>query len=58
MRFNAHVGYLRWAPNVTGEEKIFGPDPGEDRTRDPPHKHPTLYRVTIKTGSYRKAVQV
>ena len=32
--------------------------PAEDRTRDPPHKNPTLYRVAIKAGLYRKAVQV
>ena len=47
-----------WAPNVTGEEKFFGPNPAEDRTRDSPHKNPTLYRVAIKAGLYRKAVQV
>ena len=35
---------------VTGEEKFLGPDPAEDRTRDPPHKNPTLYRVAIKAG--------
>ena len=46
------------APNVTGEEKFFGPDPAEDRTRDPPHKNQTLYRVAIKAGLYRKTVQV
>ena len=28
------------APNVTGEEKFFGPDP--DRTRGPPHKNPII----------------
>ena len=27
-RFNAHVGYLRWAPNVTGEEKYLQTRPG------------------------------
>ena len=32
--------------------------PAEDRTRDRPHKSPTLYRVAIKAGLYRKAVQV
>ena len=26
------------ARNVTGDEKIFGPDPAQDRTRDHPHK--------------------
>ena len=46
------------APNVTGEEKIFSPNPAEDRTRDPSHKNPTLYRIAIKAGLYRKAVQV
>ena len=40
------------------EEKIFGPDPAEDRIRDPPYKHTALYRVAIKAGLYRKAVQV
>ena len=43
---------------VTGKEKFFDPNPAEDRTRGPPHKNPTLYRVAIKAGSYRKAVQV
>ena len=46
------------APNVTGEEKIFRPDPAEDRTRDPPHVKRILYHVTIKAGLYRKAVLV
>ena len=46
------------APDVTGEETFFGPYPAEDRTRDPPHKNPKLYRVAIKAGLYRKAVQV
>ena len=45
------------APNVTGEEKFFGPDPAEDRTHDPPHENPTLYYVAIKAGLYCKAVQ-
>ena len=26
-------------PKITGEEKIFRPDPAEDRFRDPPHKN-------------------
>ena len=42
---------------VTDEENFFGPDPAEDRTRDPLNKNPTLYRVAIKVGLYRKAVQ-
>ena len=46
------------APNVTGEETIFRPDPAEDLTRDPPHVKRTLYHVAIKAGLYRKAVQV
>ena len=40
------------------KKNTFGPDPAEDRTRDPPHKNPTLYRVATKAGLYRKAVQV
>ena len=40
------------------KKNIFRPDPAEDRTHDPPHKNPTLYRVAIKAGLYRKAVQV
>ena len=32
--------------------------PAEDRTRDPPHKNPTLYCVAIKAGLYGKAVEV
>ena len=45
--------------NVKGEEKlpiIF--TPAEDRTRDPLHAHPNLYRAAVKAGLYRKAVQV
>ena len=45
--------------NVKGEEKlpiIF--TPAEDRTRNPLHTHPNLYRSAIKAGLYRKAVQV
>ena len=41
------------------KKNIFRPDPAEDRTRETPHKDPaTLYRVAIKAGLYRKAVQV
>ena len=52
-----HVGYLRWAPNVTGEkmEITFFPDQGSNpgSLRD----RPTLYHVTI--GSIgTKAVQL
>ena len=32
--------------------------PAEDRTRDPLHANPNLYRAAIKAGLYRKAVQV
>ena len=35
------------------KKNIFGPDPAEDRTRDPPYKNPTLYRVAIKARLYR-----
>ena len=52
------MGYLRWVPNVTGEkmEITFFPDRGSNpgRLRD----RLTLYRVAIKAGLYRKAVQV
>ena len=52
------MGYLRWAPNVTGEKMgiTFFPDQGSNqgRLRD----RPTLYHVAIKAGLYRKAVQV
>ena len=47
-----HVG----KPNVTGEEKIFGPDPAEDRTLDPLHVKQTLYHVAIKAGFYSDGV--
>ena len=40
------------------KKNIFRPDPAEDRTRNPPYKNPTLYRVAIKAGLYRMAVQV
>ena len=45
--------------NVKGEEKlpiIFSP--AEDRTHDPLHSNQNLYRAAIKSGLYRKAVQV
>ena len=45
--------------NGKGEEKlpiIF--TPAEDRTRDPLHAHPNLYRAAIKAGLYRKALLV
>ena len=50
-----YVGYLRWAPNVTGEKFLC-----RDRGSNPVGwtQSPTLYRVTIKAGLYRKAVQV
>ena len=56
--FYAHVGYLRWAPNVTSEKMeitfffYWGSNPGHLRDR------PTLYHIAIKAGLYRKAVQV
>ena len=45
-------------PNVTGEETFFGPDPDGDRTWIARLKNPTLYRVAIKAGLYRKAEPV
>ena len=36
------------------KKNLFGPDPAEDRIRDPPHKNPTLYRAGIKAGLFRK----
>ena len=53
-----HVGYLRWAPNVTGEkmEITFFPDRESNPVRWT--QSPTLYHVAIKAGLYRKAVQV
>ena len=52
------MGYLRWAPNVTGEkmEITFFPDRGSNPVRWT--QSPTLYHVAIKAGLYRKAVQV
>ena len=52
------MGYLRWAPNVTDEkmEIIFFPDRGSNPVRWT--QSPTLYRVAIIAGLYRKAVQV
>ena len=53
-----HVGYLRWAPNITGEkmEITFF----HNRELNPVRwtLSPTLYHVAIKAGLYRKAVQV
>ena len=45
-----HVGYLRWAPNVTGEkmEITFFPDRGSNPVRWT--QSPTLYHVAIKAG--------
>ena len=51
-------GYLRWAPNVIGETnsnhqcRSRVSNPGRLRDRS------ALYRVAIKAGLYRKAVQV
>ena len=44
--------------SVTGENILITFAPAGDRTCDPPHKSPILYRVAIKAGLYRKAVQV
>ena len=56
--FEEHLGSLEAVfsrlTNGTGD----GPDPAEDRTRDPPHAKRTLYHFAIKAGFYRKAVQV
>ena len=53
-----HVGYLRWAPNVTVEkiEITFFPSWGSNPVRWT--QSPTLYRVAIKAGLSCKAVQV
>ena len=58
------MGYLLWAPTVTGEEKIFRPELlnviGEeklfilDHGIEPFHANPTLYRVVIKASLYHK----
>ena len=53
-----HVGYLQWAPNVTGEkmEITFFPNQGSNPVCWT--QSLTLYHVAIKAGLYRKAVQV
>ena len=46
-------------PNITKGGKmpiIFAA--ADDQTHDPPHANPTLKRVAINAGLYRKAVQV
>ena len=55
--FYAHVGYLRWAPNVTGEkiEITFSPDQGSNPVRWT--QCPTLYHVAIKAGLYSDVVE-
>ena len=55
--FYAHVGYLRWAPNVTGEkiEITFSPDRGSNPVRWT--QSPTLYHVAIKAGFYSDVVE-
>ena len=40
--------------DVIGENILSPSVTAEDRTRDTPHKNPTLYHVAIKTGFYRK----
>ena len=52
-----HVGYLRWAPNVTGEkiEITFSPDRGSNPVRWT--QSPTLYHVAIKAGLYSDVVE-
>ena len=56
--FYAHVGYLRWAPIVTGGkmEITFFPNRGSNPVRWT--QSPTLYYVALKAGLYRNAVQV
>ena len=51
------MGYLRWAPNVTGEKPLntlaqLGIKPRL------PGRNQTPHHVTVKAGSYRNAVQV
>ena len=50
----SHAGYLRWAPNVTGEkmEITFFPGRGSNPVRWT--ESPTLYHVAIKAGLYRQ----
>ena len=56
--FNAHVGYLRCAPNVMGKEKYLQTWPGKgSNPRPSAQKSNTLLR-RYKSGLYRKAVQV
>ena len=51
------MGYLRWAPNVTGEkiEITFSPDLGSNPVRWT--QSPTLYHVAIKAGFYSDVVE-
>ena len=49
---------LRWAPNVIGEKMLNTFCPGRGSNQDILRGSQTLYRVAIKAGLYRKAVQV
>ena len=49
------LGYLRWAPYVTGEKILIANAANPGRLRD---MRTLGYRVAIKAGFYCKAVQV
>ena len=49
---------LLWAPDVTGEKMLSTFCPGRGSEQDLLHGNQTLYRIAIKAGLYRKAVQV
>ena len=52
------MGYLRWAPDVTGEKMLNTLSPGRGSNQDILRGSQIIYRVAIKAGLYRKAVQV
>ena len=51
------MGYLRWAPNITGEKILTTNAAAGDRTRAA-GLSPTIHHVAIKADLYRKAVQL
>ena len=49
---------LHWAPDVTGEKMLNTYCPGRGSNQDLLRGSQILYRVALKAGLYRKAVQV
>ena len=56
--FYANVCYLRWAPNVSDEEKHSQVRLGWESNPGHLHENRALYPITIKAGLYRKVCYI